>query len=150
MGFGRFLMHSFFLMRRPMTLGVRALVINQDNQILLVRHTYVPGWHLPGGGVETPETAEQALRKELEEEGGITLHGRPELVGIYKNEYASRRDHVILYMCREFEWSALREPDYEIAEIGFFSMDQLPEATVSSVRRRLNEVLKGKELSSYW
>jgi len=51
-----------------MTLGVRAIVFDeQKNSVFLVKHTYVPGWQLPGGGVDSGETFGQALEKELRE-----------------------------------------------------------------------------------
>lgn len=63
------LFHWYFLLQRPMTLGVRGLVYDRTgNAVFLIRHTYVPGWQLPGGGVETGETMLQALERELGEE----------------------------------------------------------------------------------
>ncbi len=50
------LMHWSFLVARPMTLGVRGIVVSADEEILLVRHGYLSGWHFPGGGVEVGET----------------------------------------------------------------------------------------------
>ncbi|HYV61483.1 MAG TPA: NUDIX domain-containing protein, partial [Bryobacteraceae bacterium] len=49
-------MHAYWRFSRPMTLGVRALVVDGSGCILLVKHSYVSGWHLPGGGVEAGET----------------------------------------------------------------------------------------------
>ncbi len=47
-----------------MTLGVRAIVFDEkNNSIFLVKHTYVPGWQLPGGGVDSGETFGQALER---------------------------------------------------------------------------------------
>ena len=55
------LFHTWFLLTRPMTLGVRALAFDAEGRILLVRHTYIRGWHLPGGGVESGQTMPSLL-----------------------------------------------------------------------------------------
>jgi ADP-ribose pyrophosphatase YjhB (NUDIX family) len=143
--------HYYFLAKRPMTLGVRAMVINEtENSVFLVRHTYVPGWYLPGGGVERNETFRQALAKELREEGNIVLSGEPLLFSIYFNAHASIRDHVALYVVKSFDQTAPRQPDKEIAESGFFSLSSLPEGTTASTKRRLDEVLNGRTVEELW
>ena len=80
--------------RRGMTLGVRAAVFDETGGILLVRHSYVPGWYMPGGGVERGETMRVSLERELIEEAGVALTAPPALFGIYWNNRASPRDHV--------------------------------------------------------
>jgi ADP-ribose pyrophosphatase YjhB (NUDIX family) len=145
------LFHTWFLIRRPMTLGVRALVINEAEQsVFLVRHTYVPGWQMPGGGVETGETLEEALRHELAEEANIEMTGPPRLAAVYFNRMASRRDHVALYVVREFRQIAPKQRDREIAEAGFFPFDRLPEGTTRATRARLAEILEGRVPSPDW
>lgn len=146
-----FLFHTYFLFRRPMTLGVRAIVYNEStNSVFLVRHTYVPGWQLPGGGVERGETFGAALKKELQEECNIVLTGPAELFALYKNAHASPRDHVALYVCRAFEQTQPKLPDREIAESGFFRLDDLPEGTTPSTKRRLQEALHDLEPLPLW
>lgn len=138
------------LFQRPMTLGVRGLVIDPDNRVLLVRHTYVPGFYLPGGGVESGETLLQALTRELAEEGGVRLLGAPTLQGVYLNRRVSPRDHVALYVVRDFHCDGPRAPDFEIAEAGFFALDALPEDATPSTLARLREVFEGAPVSPYW
>jgi ADP-ribose pyrophosphatase YjhB (NUDIX family) len=147
---GRFF-HSYFLVRRPMTLGVRAMVINEaENSVFLVRHTYVPGWYMPGGGVERGQTLRQALAMELAEEGNIVLTGEPELFGVYFNARSSIRDHVALFICRSWQQSGARRPDREIAEAGFFPLNALPEGTTESTKRRIGEVIGGVKVEELW
>lgn len=151
MRFRHFLFHTYFLIRRPMTLGVRAIVFDEKkNAVFLVKHTYVPGWQLPGGGVDSGETFGQALEKELREEGNIRLTGKPELFALYKNAHASPRDHVALYVCRDFEQTEPKKRDREIAEAGFFPLDNLPEGTTSSTKRRLQEALHDLDPLQTW
>ncbi|MGB8817717.1 MAG: NUDIX domain-containing protein [Rhizobiaceae bacterium] len=143
--------HLYFRLKRPMTLGVRALVLNEkDDTVFLIRHTYVPGWQMPGGGVETGETLREALDKELMEEGNIRLTGTPHLFHIYFNRRMSRRDHVALFVCRSFDQISPKRPDHEIAESGFFPLDKLPEGTTRATRKRLAEVWGSEVVSDVW
>lgn len=133
---------------RGKTLGVRAIVHDRDN-VLLVRHTYVPGWYLPGGGVDPHETAEEAVRRELREEAGVEVLARPRLHGVFRNRAYSARDHVVCFVVSGFELRR-RPADWEIAEIGFFPIADLPEATTQATRTRLAEVFGGAEVAPDW
>src|ERR1700720_3102936 len=79
----RRLFHFYWRFARGMTLGVRAVVLDGENRVFLIKHSYVSGWHLPGGGVETGETLHEALKRELAEEGRIELVGEPAWLGVY-------------------------------------------------------------------
>ncbi len=138
------------LFSRAMTLGVRGLVVDPESRVLLVRHTYVPGLYLPGGGVERGETMLQALARELQEEGGVRLLGAPTLQGVYLNRNASPRDHVALYVVRDFHHDGPRAPDSEILEAAFFPLDALPQDTTPATRARIAEALAGEPVSPYW
>jgi 8-oxo-dGTP pyrophosphatase MutT (NUDIX family) len=142
--------HLYFVATRPMTLGVRAAVFDEAGRIFLVRHTYVAGWHFPGGGVEPGETALDALSRELLEEGAIALEEEPRLHGFYFNRSVSRRDHVALYVVRRFTQAAPPTPNREIAETGFFACDNLPEGASRATRARLNEILKDAAPTRLW
>ena len=89
---------AWWRMRRPMTLGVRGVVVNGEGRVLLLRHTYTPGWHFPGGGVERFETLSQSLARELEEEAGIVLDGAPSIFDIYAHFDAFPGDHIVLFV----------------------------------------------------
>jgi ADP-ribose pyrophosphatase YjhB (NUDIX family) len=132
------------------TLGVQAVVIDGQGRIFLVRHSYVPGWHLPGGGVEVGETLVDALARELVEECSIALVEPPVLHGVFLNSRISRRDHVVVYVVRRFRQDPVLQPNYEIIEHGFFHPDALPEDTSRAARRRLAEVLQGTPIAEHW
>ena len=131
-----------------MTLGVRAACFDDEGRVFLVRHSYVPGWHMPGGGVERGETVMDALLKELSEEGNLVPSAPPELFAVYFNRRTSDRDHVLFYRCRVSQTTP-KQPDREILEAGFFALDALPDGVTSATRRRLEEI-GGKPADPYW
>ncbi|NTF32595.1 NUDIX domain-containing protein [Rhizobium skierniewicense] len=131
-----------------MTLGVRGACFDAQGRVFLVRHTYISGWHLPGGGVERGETSLQALHKEIREEGNLVATSTPQLVHVYFNNRTSNRDHVLFYRL-EVAQTAAKVPDREISESGFFPLDALPADTTPATRRRLAE-LTGNGAPDHW
>ncbi len=134
---------------RGLTLGVRVLAADEAGRIMLVRHTYRPGWYLPGGGVEPGETAESAAVRELAEEAGLQATAPMELIGLYSNHHSHRGDHVALYRAPAV---VACPPDsaMEIAERGFFDRAALPDAVTAGTRRRLAEAYDGAPQAAHW
>lgn len=135
------------LVIRPLTLGVRAAIFDAQGRVCLVRHGYMPGWYMPGGGVQPAEDVLAAMIREAREETGLAVQGRPVLHGIFR---ATRRDHVLAYVVREFEVLGPRLPDREIVESGFFTPDALPDGTTRATRARLAEIASGAEPATRW
>lgn len=146
----RHVFHLYWRFARGMTLGVRAVVLDDENRVFLVKHSYVAGWHLPGGGVEVGETFMEALRRELVEEGRIEPAEEPVLHGLFFNGHVSRRDHVAVYVVRRFTQDGLPEPNREIIACGFFEPAALPVETTQGTRLRIAEVLEGRERAATW
>ena len=148
--------HATARLTRPLTMGVRAVILDDSDaggttKVFLVRHSYVQGWHLPGGAVEAGETVLEALVRETREECAIAIEGEaPRLFGLYFNRRLSRRDHIAVYVARGFRVLSEREPDWEILEARFHAVTDLPVGTADAARARLAEVLDGQAQASDW
>ncbi len=146
----RRVLHVYWRFARGMTLGVRALVIGRDGRIFLIKHSYVRGWHLPGGGVEPGETLMEALIRELREEGNLEPTAPPVLHGMFFNDRVSRRDHVAVFVVRDFRRLGEPVPDREIVAHGFFPLHELPGDTGAGARAQIAEILGGAPVSERW
>lgn len=136
---------------RSMTLGVRVLARLPDGRVLMVRHSYVPGWYLPGGGVDGGETLRAAAARELVEETGYRVTGDLDLFGVYLNATVSRRDHVALFVAGAVAPPAMPlAMGGEIVAVDAFAPDALPEETTAATRRRIAEVLDGATMDEHW
>jgi 8-oxo-dGTP pyrophosphatase MutT (NUDIX family) len=134
-----------------MTLGARTVVENQAGQVLLVRHTYTKGLYFPGGGVEHGELIFDAMRREIEEEGGVRLTGPARLVGIYSNHRFMRNDHVALYQIAAADWEPFGDPiGLEISECVWCDPLAPPEDATAGTKRRLAELYRGGTVSLHW
>jgi ADP-ribose pyrophosphatase YjhB (NUDIX family) len=127
---------------RPITMGVRLLMIH-DGQVVLVKHTYQSGWHMPGGGLKWGETPAMGAAREAWEEVGARLKQPPTLLGVYSSFDDGHNNHVLTYVTTEFELGA--PPDsWEIAERGRFHVTALPDDVSDGTVRRIQDYEAGR------
>ncbi|UYY78912.1 NUDIX domain-containing protein [Sphingomonas sp. R1] len=133
---------------RPRTRGVRAIACTPEGRVVLVRHSYVAGWHLPGGGQEAGETAEAAVLRELREEVGMVSHGAIRLLGTLQHRPNFRRDTVTLAVVEQVAFAF--RPSLEIVEAAAFDPAALPGGTTSGTSRRIAEWREGRPIAEAW
>jgi 8-oxo-dGTP pyrophosphatase MutT (NUDIX family) len=133
-----------------MTIGTRIMVVDGD-KVLLIRHTYVPGWQFPGGGVDPGETMPQAAAREVLEETGYRVTGPLELFGMYHNSSpVTNRDHVAFYVATACEKVFDRKPDREISEVAWFHRSALPQKVTPATSQRIDEYFDGAPKRDIW
>jgi len=141
----------YWWIRRPRTLGVRAVVHDGAGRIALVRHTYAKGWYLPGGGVKKGESVAAALARELQEETGLGGCAIERVIGIYHSRREYKDDHIVLFAVRATDPSTLAACDRrEIVEVGWFAPDALPPDLSPATARRIADYRSGAVGSENW
>lgn len=145
----KLVLHPWYRLTRGLTLGTRTVVIGDGPSVLLVRHTYAPGWLLPGGGVERGETVFDSAKRELREEAGVIADEELQLHGLFLNNANFKGDHVAVLVLRRFRHEPF-QPTMEIAEARFFPAHALPEGTTGGTRRRVAEVVGGQDIAPHW
>lgn len=133
---------------RPLTMGVRAIIVDGE-RVLLIRHSYVGGWHLPGGGVGKGETLVEAMKREVREEVGLAVESAAQPLGMYARFRSGASDHVAVFVAQG--WSGTPRADgFEIVDLAFFPLDRLPEDTTAATLRRLAEYRGLVPLAERW
>lgn len=136
---------------KPRTIGVRALLVDRDGRVALVRHTYADHWYLPGGGVNKGESIAAALMRELIEEVAIDDPVIERVLGVYHSCGEGKDDHIVIFVVRTAATGALARADLrEIEQAGWFTLDDLPETTSPATRRRIAEYWQGTTGTGAW
>lgn len=149
--FGRFrlgLVLAVKALRTPVAFGASALVEGADGRVLLVRHSYMPGWHFPGGGVDAGEPPASAVIRELQEEVGLVSSAPPEFLGLFTRRVGWATNVIALYRVRDAVLDF--KPNLEIREIVFADPRAPPSGTTPGVRRRLREIAAAEVHPPYW
>jgi 8-oxo-dGTP pyrophosphatase MutT (NUDIX family) len=145
----KLVLQPFHRQMRGLTLGTRTAVFGGDNKVLLVKHTYAPGWVLPGGGVERGETIFQSAAREIQEEAAIIAEEQPILKGFCMNDAQFPGDHIAILVVRKFSQRPWK-PSLEISHAQFFDPNQLPVGTTGGTRRRLDELMSNRTIAPIW
>ena len=125
----------YWFVVRPVTRGVRAIPVTPDGRVVLVRHSYVPGWHLPGGGWEAGEAAESAMLRELREEIGLVSHGSVTWLEEYFHRPNHKRDTVQLFHVADVV--VVPRLSLEIEAVAAWPPDALPADATAATRRQV-------------
>lgn len=133
---------------KPFSVGARAIVLNDENKVLLIKHTYTDLWYLPGGGVNKKEHLLDALQREMYEELKLSIKDEPTLLGTYSNFFESKSDFVSIFVIKDFEMRP--QKNLEIENWQFFDTDELPQTTSPGSKKRIQEYLGNKKIDFIW
>jgi 8-oxo-dGTP pyrophosphatase MutT (NUDIX family) len=129
---------AFWYFTRPDVRGVQAIPLTPGGRVILVKHRYARGWHLPGGGQKKKEDARTAVLRELCEEIGLEAHGEVRQLGSFTYRPDFRRAIITAFVVKDISyrpgWSL------EIEEVGEFDPFSLPSDTTAVARQRLAEL----------
>ena len=142
---------------RGVTLGVRVIIFNANNEVFLVKHSYLKGWYFPGGGVEPGELLGEAAKREVREEAQMRVKAEPELYGVFLNRKYGTSDYVACYIVRDWEWDSddggrpcAGSADGEIIDADFFPLNALPEDVSDATQARLKELSGLGDVDGFW
>lgn len=119
---------------------VIGVFINEQQQILITRRHWSKShggyWEFPGGKLEFTETAEQALKREMEEELDVHVLSF-QYLGDISHSYAHTEVTLIVFQVTDFIGEPIcREDQLELQWVGFDKLGDyaFPEANLEIIR----------------
>jgi len=124
------------------TLGVSVIVIDKG-KVLLTKREDFEVWCLPGGGVDSHESVEEAAIREVYEETGLKIK-LEKLVGVYSRpHWLKDGDHTVVFTAKVV--GGRMEPDSsEVIDIGFFNPKQLPKPMIWWHEEQIRDAVNNK------
>lgn len=120
---------------------------NEQGEILLVKRAFEPGkglWDIPGGFIDSGETLEQSMQREIKEELGVVVKNLQ-----YFNSYPDLYTYqdvtvstLVFMMIGTVDPAALKAAD-DVSEVKFFPKDNLPwdQMAFKSMQQTLKDYL---------
>lgn len=113
--------------------GIRAIIENENKEVLLVKRNQFEFWGLPAGGIEIGESIEDCLIREVKEETGLNIKSF-KVIGIASNPMIETVKYpngdiiqALSIVFHSDEWEGVLKPDEdEIGNLGFFKIDKIP------------------------
>ncbi len=128
------------------------LLVNEKSEVLLLRRkaaTFGDGQYcLPGGKIESGETAAEAAYRETQEEVGVALV-KPQLVHVVDRQGPETEFYVFVF--RADTWQGIPnngEPD-KCDDMRWFSINQLPAEMIPAHRQAIERVMQGVSYSQH-
>jgi len=141
----------FFILAKallhPVAFGAAGAVFDAQGRVLLVRHRYMRGWQLPGGGVERGEAPDKAVLRELAEEVGLT-GGQAVFFGLYTARAGYVSNVIALYRVRGA--AIAFKPSLEIGAVLFADPLAPPPGCTPATLRRLAELSGAAAPTPFW
>lgn len=136
--------------RTLLQVGASVIVEDNNGRILLQKRSDNHCWGYAGGSVELDEKVEDAAKRELLEETGLTANSL-ELFGVFSGEATHyiypNGDEVsnvdIVFICRDYSGELIRQED-EVEQLKFFDIEELPKQISQPIKIALNKWIEKK------
>lgn len=138
---------------RTPKVDVRAVVFNQEKQILMVREQIDGNWSLPGGWADVGFTPAEIAVKETREEAGVKVEP-VRLLAIFDKKCHNHPPDVhyaykIFIECRILE--ATIQTGYETTDAGFFGIEALPPlSTPRNTKEQVEMMFRFRDKQLHW
>ena len=128
---------------------IRALVLNEKNEILLVQESADANWSLPGGWADIGLTAKEVAAKEVFEETGLTVSPTRLLAVFDKKCHPHPLQAYYVYkfviFCEQI--SGKLTPAHDILDVRYFPLNTLPPLSKNRILKSQIELVFQKVLN---